>query len=159
MNWILIFIIVHILFILLFICNGCGFKYSYNVPTFYCTACDFDLWQRCLLCLSAFMIAIYNYNMSSLIESTQFINISHYHDDKHKQPIVKIVREQTYAEIHLRCNLCEKNLQKTEQFHYCSLCNYCICMNCYGMNKVNKQFVTNPEYLSWNQMNEYPKYN
>ena len=47
-------------------CNGCGCQYSYNVPTFYCTACDFDLCQRCLLSLSAFMIAIYNYNMSSL---------------------------------------------------------------------------------------------
>ena len=32
-------------------------------------------------------------------------------------------------------------------------------MNCYGMNNVNKQFVTNPEYLSGNQMNEYQKYN
>ena len=141
------------------ICNGCGCKYSYNVPTFYCTACDFDLCQRCLLSLSAFMIAIYNYNMSSLTESTNFINISHYHADKHKHPIVKIVRDQTYAEIPLRCNLCEKTMQKTEQFYYCSLCNYCICMNCYGMNNVNKQFVTNPDYLSGNQMIEFPKNN
>ena len=79
----------YILFILLFICNCYGYKYSHNAPTFYCTACDFDLYQRCLLCLSAFMIAIYNYNMSSLSESTLFINISHYHADKHKHPIVK----------------------------------------------------------------------
>ena len=85
--------------------------------------------------------------MSSLTESTNFINISHYHADKHKHPIVKIVRDQTYAEIPLRCNLCEKSMQETEQFYYCSLCNYCICVNCYGMNNVNKQFVTNPDYL------------
>ena len=37
-------------------CNVCNFKNSFNVPTFYCTACDFDLCQKCLLGLSAFMI-------------------------------------------------------------------------------------------------------
>ena len=132
------------------ICNGCGCHYSYNVPTFYCTACDYDLCQRCLLSLSAFMISIYNYNMSLINESTQFTNYSHYHADKHKHPIVKIIRDKTYAEIRLRCNLCIKDLQKDEQFYYCSLCNYCICMNCYGMNNM---IVNNPEYLSNNQRN------
>ena len=112
-------------------CNGCGSQYSYNVPTFYCTACDFDLCQRCLLCLSAFMISIYNYNMSFLSESTQFTNISHYRPDKHKHPLVKIIRDQTYAEIPLRCNFCQKNMEKTEEFYYCSLCNYCKCFNCF----------------------------
>ena len=118
------------------ICNGCGSKYSYNVPTFYCTACDFDLCQRCLLCLSAFMISIYNYNMSFLSESTQFTNISHYRPDKHKHPLVKIIRDQTYAEIPLSCNLCQKNMEKTEAFYYCSLCNYCKCYNCFTDNFV-----------------------
>ena len=132
-------------------CNCCFTDYSYNVPTFYCTACDFDLCQRCLLSLSAFMIAIYNYNMSSLTESTNFINISHYHADKHKHPIVKIVRDQTYAEIPLRCNLCEKTMQKTEQFYYCSLCNYCICLNCYQQRNNNNSTEV-PGYLSNNQI-------
>jgi len=117
-------------------CNGCGSQYSYNVPTFYCTACDFDLCQRCLLCLSAFMISIYNYNMSFLSESTQFTNISHYRPDKHKHPLVKIIRDQTYAEIPLSCNLCQKNMEKTEAFYYCSLCNYCKCYNCFTDNFV-----------------------
>jgi hypothetical protein len=135
------------------ICNGCGCHYSYSVPTFYCTACDFDLCQRCLLSLSSFMISIYNYNMSFINESTQFTNYSHYHADKHKHPIVKIIRDKTYAEIRLRCNLCTKVLQKDEQFYYCSLCNYCICLNCYGMNGMNNIIVDNPEYLSNNQMN------
>ena len=42
------------------ICNNCMGSYSYSVPSFYCTACDYDLCQKCLLSLSAFMIAVYN---------------------------------------------------------------------------------------------------
>ena len=40
-------------------CDNCSTNYSLDVPTFYCTACDFDLCQKCLLSLNAFMIAIY----------------------------------------------------------------------------------------------------
>ena len=135
------------------ICNCCGFKYSYNVPTFYCTACDFDVCQKCLLGLSALMISIYNYNMSDIKYSQSFTNYSHYHANMHEHPIVKIIRDETYAEIQLKCNFCFKDLQKNEQFYYCSLCNHCICLNCYAMKNINTNFVNNPEYLSANQMN------
>ena len=135
------------------ICNCCGFKYSYNVPTFYCTACDFDVCQKCLLGLSALMISIYNYNMSNIKYSQSFTNYSHYHANMHEHPIVKIIRDETYAEIQLKCNFCFKDLQKNEQFYYCSLCNHCICLNCYAMKNINTNFVNNPEYLSADQMN------
>ena len=125
-------------------CNVCSSDYSYNVPTFYCTACDFDLCQRCLLYLSAFAISIYN---------NKFKNNLHYFQNIHKHPIVKIIRDQTYAEIHLKCNSCFKYMQKDEPFYYCSLCNYCVCLNCFGALNINNQFVNNSEYLSDNQMN------
>ena len=134
-------------------------NYSYNVPTFYCTACDFDLCQKCLLGLNAFMIAIYNYSKSNIYMNQQFKNVEYYKQNLHIHPIVRILREPTYTEVPLKCNMCLIDIQRDEEFYFCSLCNYCICMNCYGMNNVNKQFVTNPEYLSGNQMNEYPKYN
>ena len=139
-------------------CNNCSTNYTYNVPTFYCTACDFDLCQKCLLGLNAFMIAIYNYSKSNIYMSQQFDNVEYYKQNLHIHPIVRILREPTYTEVPLKCNMCLKDIQRDEEFYFCSLCNYCICINCYGMN-VNKQFVTNPEYLSGNQMNEYPKYN
>ena len=140
-------------------CNNCLANYSYNVPTFYCTACDFDLCQKCLLGLNAFMIAIYNYSKSNIYMNQQFKNVEYYKQNLHIHPIVRILREPTYTEVPLKCNMCLIDIQRDEEFYFCSLCNYCICMNCYGMNNVNKQFVTNPEYLSGNQMNEYPKYN
>ena len=118
-------------------CNQCSTKYSYNVPTFYCTACDFDLCQKCLLGLNAFMIGIYNYNISNIYMSQQFDKSDYYEPSLHIHPIVRILREPTYTEVKLKCNKCFKDLQKDEEFYFCSLCNYCICINCYQFCKNN----------------------
>jgi hypothetical protein len=137
------------------ICNNCRDSYSYSVPSFYCTACDYDLCQRCFLCLSAFMIAVYNYQLGNMYASQQFTNMSHYHQNIHNHPIVKIIKEPSFSEIQLKCNFCYKALLKNEAFHYCTLCNFCVCSNCFNMNQMPKmpKFVDNPEYLSNNQMN------
>ena len=137
------------------ICNNCMGSYSYNVPSFYCTACDYDLCQRCFLCLSAFMIAVYNYQLGNMYASQQFTNMSHYHQNIHNHPIVKIIKEPSFSEIQLKCNFCYKALLKNEAFHYCTLCNFCVCVNCFNMNQMPKmpKFVDNPEYLSNNPMN------
>ena len=136
-------------------CNNCMNDYSYNVPSFYCTACDYDLCQKCLLNLSAFMIAVYNYQLGNMYASQQFTNMSHYHQNIHNHPIVKIIKEPSFSEIQLKCNFCYKALLKNEAFHYCTLCNFCVCVNCFNMNQMPKmpKFVDNPEYLSSNPMN------
>ena len=137
------------------ICNNCMGSYSYSVPSFYCTACDYDLCQRCFLCLSAFMIAVYNYQLGNMYASQQFTNMSHYHQNIHNHPIVKIIKEPSFSEIQLKCNFCYRALLKNEAFHYCTLCNFCVCSNCFNMNQMPKmpKFVDNPEYLSNNPMN------
>ena len=137
------------------ICNNCMGSYSYSVPSFYCTACDYDLCQRCFLCLSAFMIAVYNYQFGNMYASQQFTNMSHYHQNIHNHPIVKIIKEPSFSEIQLKCNFCYKELLKNEAFHYCTLCNFCVCVNCFNMNQTPNMptFVDNPEYLSNYQMN------
>ena len=118
-------------------CNNCSTKYSFNVPTFFCTACDFDLCQKCLLSLNAFMIAIYNYSKSNIYLSQQFDNANYYEPKLHNHPIVRILREPTFTEVYLKCNMCLKDIQKDEEFYFCSLCNYCICINCYQFFKNN----------------------
>ena len=130
-------------------------SYSYNVPSFYCTACDYDLCQKCLLSLSAFMIAVYNYQLGNMYASQQFTNMSLYFPKIHNHPIVKIIKEPSFSEIQLKCNFCYKALLKNEAFHYCTLCNFCVCVNCFNMNQMPKMptFVDNPEYLSNNPMN------
>ena len=64
---------------------------------------DFDLCQKCLLGLNAFMIAIYNYSKSDIYMSQQFDNVDYYEQNLHVHPIVRILREPTYTEVPLKC--------------------------------------------------------
>ena len=130
-------------------CDSCKAQYSYDVPTFFCTACDFDICQKCILSLGAFWIIIYNYNLGNLCE-TQINEESPYTRKNlekkiHHHPIIKIIREPSYYENKTKCNLCFKDIQNNDEFYFCSLCNYCICLNCYG-EKAKEKFVENPEY-------------
>ena len=112
-------------------CNNCGADYSYNVPTFYCTNCDYDLCQKCFLSLYAFQIVIYNYNMG-IIRTNENTNPNYYFPFIHEHPMVLISREASYYTSDLKCNLCFQDIIKENPFHYCSLCNYCICIPCYN---------------------------
>ena len=136
-------------------CNNCSVLYSYSVPTFFCTACDFDFCQKCLLSLNSYLIVIYNYTQGTCQNffSEDFLKSKYYKPNIHNHPIVKIVREPCYFENRLRCNFCLKDLQQQEQFYYCSLCNYCICVNCYA--KKEEGFIDNKDYFSENQLSKY----
>lgn len=116
-------------------CNCCFNDYSYNVPTFYCTACDYDLCQKCLLSFFACQIVIYNYSIGNTQATQQFTNMNFFNPKIHNHPTMKILREPTYFENKLRCNNCMRDIQLIEPFNYCSLCNFCLCLNCYERYK------------------------
>ena len=130
-------------------CDSCKSQYSYDVPTFFCTACDFDICQKCILSLGAFWIIIYNYNLGNLseakIDEESSYTMKHLNKQIHHHPTIKIIREPSYYENKIRCNLCLKEIQKDENFYFCSLCNYSVCINCYN-SKGQEKFVENPEY-------------
>ena len=130
-------------------CDSCKSQYSYDVPTFFCTACDFDICQKCILSLGAFWIIIYNYNLGNLseakIDEESSYTMKHLNKKIHHHPTIKIIREPSYYENKIRCNLCLKEIQKDENFYFCSLCNYRVCINCYN-SKGQEKFVENPEY-------------
>ena len=130
-------------------CDSCKTQYSYDVPTFFCTACDFDICQKCILSLGAFWIIIYNYNLGNLseakIDEESSYTMKHLNKKIHHHPTIKIIREPSYYENKIRCNLCLKEIQKDENFYFCSLCNYSVCINCYN-SKGQEKFVENPEY-------------
>ena len=132
-------------------CNCCYTDYSYNVPTFYCTACDYDLCQKCLLSFYACQIVIYNYTIGNIQATPQCANTNFLNQKVHQHPVMKILREPTYFENKLRCNFCGKDIQMPEQFFYCSLCNFCICLNCYQQRNNNNSTEV-PGYLSNNQI-------
>ena len=135
-------------------CNWCGKDYSYDVPTFYCTCCDFDLCQKCLLSLYAFQIVIYNYNMETIIEN-EIINNKFFKPNIHNHPLVPILREASYYTSDLRCNFCLKEIPNIQEFYYCSLCNHCVCQFCYNNMMIQEQsnhIRDNEEYLSGDQL-------
>ena len=107
-------------------CDSCKSQYSYDVPTFFCTACDFDICQKCILSLGAFWIIIYNYNLGNLseakIDEESSYTMKHLNKKIHHHPTIKIIREPSYYENKIRCNLCLKEIQKDENFYFCSLC-------------------------------------
>ena len=120
------------------ICDICGGSYTYNVPSFFCTACNFDACQKCFISLGAYQIVIYNYLMGSTVQpNEQFKNTSCINLKIHNHPMVKIKRERTHFSLDLKCNICIKNLHKDEEFFYCCLCNYCVCDFCYQSLKGN----------------------
>ena len=120
-------------------------KYSYDVPSFYCTACDYDLCQNCLLSLNASDITIYNYRKYDILESQELYDsinksqkyLKSLYINIHKHPIMSILREPCYLDNYLKCNLCLKDLEIDEEIFYCSLCNFCVCESCYSI-KLNK---------------------
>ena len=132
------------------VCDNCNNNYTFNIPSFYCTACDFDICQKCFLKLNAFMIGVYNYSESDIYNSQQFKNTTYYEPNLHKHPIVRIIREPTYIEVQLKCNMCINDIQKEEEFYYCSLCNYCICIKCHQNCK--NYNINNDTYIDSNMM-------
>ena len=74
---------------------------------------------------------LYNYAKGNIKATQQCTNTKHLNEKIHQHPIMRILREQTYLENKLRCNFCRKDIKIPEEFYYCSLCNYCICLNCY----------------------------
>ena len=115
------------------ICDICNSSYTFNAPSFYCTACDFDLCQKCFLGLRASQIVIYNYSTGTLCQLNQkFNNYKKLNEKIHNHPMIKIIRERTHFTIDLKCNHCFKDFQRNDEFYYCSLCNYCVCNTCYN---------------------------
>ena len=132
------------------VCNVCKNSYTCHIPSFYCTACEFDLCQKCLLSLPAYQIVMHYYqnktyiNLNELFKNSKYIN-----SNIHPHPILKIQKDNSYFTQNLKCNNCQKTFQGNEQFYFCSLCNFRICINCHNAKK-NNNIIINSEYLDGN---------
>ena len=141
-------------------CDNCKNKYSFSVPSFLCTSCDYDLCQTCFLNLKVGDISIYIYNLDDTLTfyKDDFSKAKIYKPKIHQHPIVRILREPCFFENKLGCNFCEKHLEMTEEFYYCSLCNFCVCLKCYEDKDKDKdkdkKFVDNIEYFPNNNPNQ-----
>ena len=118
-----------------YICDGCSNPYSYNIPSFYCGACDYDLCTNCLLQLKLSDIQLYDGNTFLLFCSTQNINNVQNSWKRstpyHIHQLVLIKKEN--PDYYWVCWACQKSYYNSEDVYYCNLCDYHLCKNCFNI--------------------------
>ena len=112
-------------------CNKCSSFYEYNIPSFYCIFCDFDLCEKCLLQHQLFEIILYDYkyhlfnntpNNSNQLFNWQSIFPCH----QHLLTFIKKINN-NYK---WKCNVCDMIYNNSQAFYYCSLCDFYLCQQC-----------------------------
>ena len=138
-------------------CGKCRCNYTYNTPSFYCTACDFDLCQKCLLNYPLYQIQMYDYSLKENFNVFLNQNHSNYKKDIHDH-IMALVQIENYNNdtytIHCRVRRCD--IRNTEPFYYCSLCNFYVCQNCFRNSQVFQNNNINNQTNFNNNMNQRP---
>ena len=71
-------------------CKNCGCNYTYKVPSFYCTACNYDLCQKCLLDCKLFQIQMYDYDMKEYTNVNMTQNEGNYNTNIHNHILLSI---------------------------------------------------------------------
>ena len=134
-------------------CGHCGCNYKYNVPSFYCTACDYDLCQKCLMQCKLFEIDIYDYSRKEFnninINQSQLNTNAH----NHKMALIQMENYNPDYNYVMHCKSCKCDINNKDKFYYCSLCNFFICPNCF----VNPKNI-NSAYNPLNQVQNYDPY-
>ena len=112
-------------------CNKCSSHFPYNVPSFYCIFCDFDLCEKCLLKHQLFEVILYEYNYNLFnnipINNMQLLKWqSIFPCHQHLLTLIKKIN----INYNWKCNLCKMIYNNIQAFYYCSLCDFYLCQNC-----------------------------
>ena len=130
-------------------CRNCGNNYQFDIPSFYCTFCDYDLCQNCLMKIPLGEIKMVNENRNFEV----YTNIYHpnYKKNLHRHPLA-LVKMEKYLygdEKFITCKrvkgnnngiyiYCSKVIKlNSDCFYFCSLCNKYICRDCFINNNQN----------------------
>lgn len=133
-------------------CNNCKTDYFYEIPSFYCTYCDFDLCPKCLGAYKLNEIMIYNYNIYP--KFAQNLDKTFEWQKKfliHEHMLTMI--EKLNKNYNWKCKKCSKEYNNNNSLFYCSLCNYYICQACINNNNINNDFkniLKNPNPININ---------
>ena len=141
-------------------CVKCGCNYMYTVPSFYCTACNYYLCQKCVVAYQIYQIELYDYktNKNNFNDIMVNQNDPELRMNLHNHPLRSIQLVDYNAErYNILCLKCKNKINSTDSFHYCSLCNFYICSNCFNSN--SQQVIQN-QPQSGNQipqnLNQFP---
>ena len=113
------------------LCDKCKNKNSFNVPSFFCVFCDFDLCRKCVDEIPLKNIVIYDYN-TKLFDNTKNNPLlfyewkSFFSCHKHLLGLIKKVNNLCYW----ICSTCNQSYSNMVFFYYCSLCDFYLCQKC-----------------------------
>ena len=110
-------------------CNYCGSKYNYTVPSFYCTACDYDLCQKCLIQCQLYEIIMYDYSKNEFLNITMTQNEGNNNLSvhNHRLALIKIEIYDPNNKYYIHCKACKGNIKNKDQLYYCSIFNFYLC--------------------------------
>ena len=130
-------------------CFQCKCNYSYKVPSFYCTACNYDLCQKCLMQCKLFTIQMYDYSKNEYKNIDMNPNQLNTYAHNHCMTLIQPENYNTDGNYVIHCKSCRCDIKSKEYFYYCSLCNFYICQNCFNDQSSNNN---NP----YNQPQNFP---
>ena len=132
-------------------CNKCTKTFSYDIPSFYCTFCDFDLCHNCLgeYRLNEIKINDNNSNNYKLIQQISNGNFPWQKKNNNHSHLLTLIKR---GNINWICDICSQNFQKKDSSFYCSLCDFDICFNCLNQNN-NIDNNTKPSIFDNNKSN------
>ena len=134
-------------------CFQCKCNYSYKVPSFYCTACNYDLCQKCLMQCKLFTIQMYDYSKNEYKNIDMNPNQLNTYAHNHCMTLIQPENYNTEGNYVIHCKSCRCDIKSKEYFYYCSLCNYYICQNCFNGQRSNNN---NPYNQPQNFPNQFP---
>ena len=109
------------------VCNICRKSFDNDIPTYYCSKCDYDVCQNCMMNRSDEpKYPLYNEG------DRESYKIKIINKDCHKHPLIySITSRSAKKETTWICNECKKNYESNEWSFYCSFCDYDLCYDCY----------------------------
>ena len=126
-------------------CNNCGNNYELNIPSFYCTYCDYNFCQNCLMQYPLYKIRFYDYSKNGDFNADMNQNNSNYYNfniHKHSLAVIQMENYENNKYI-IHCKACKGNIKSSDSFYYCTLCNFYVCANCINNSQKAQQVNQN----------------
>ena len=138
------------------ICDNCGLKYEYTVPSFYCTSCDYDICQKCIFQHPLYKINCYNYGQNEKFQIKIDKNNKNYRINIHEHimALIKFDHADSGNGAFSGEKYCICGEVIPDTFYFCSLCNFYVSPKCFDSLNIDWGHV-NPNFNGGNQNEEY----
>ena len=111
-------------------CDECYFKYCKNIPSMYCSVCNYNFCGECLIekgynrIISFPKDIVFSYkNVKDIIKKSE----------SHEHQLVYCVTMRSTDFNGWRCNVCRKVFSSEVWSFYCTLCDFDQCCECFGI--------------------------